>query len=173
LVVLPALHLPAADTPWFFIIGNLGAIVGGLLAAFGLDRIGRKSTVMGFYGLAAFAMIYMGVATVQGHTASVLAAFTLANLCATGSWIAAYPTFAELFPTSMRATGIGFSVAVGRIGAAIAPPLLVAIAANASIIAAFGLLALFYALGAAAMLPWSIWGPEGRGRPFEWLAPDS
>jgi hypothetical protein len=47
----------------------------------------------------------------------VLIAFTLANLFATGSWIAAYPTFSEIFLTVLRSTGIGVSVAVGRVGA--------------------------------------------------------
>lgn len=172
LVVLPALQLPDADTPWFFIIGNLGAVIGGLLAAVGLDRLGRKPTVSGFYALAAFSMLIMGWATVQGSVLGVLAAFTLANLCATGSWVSAYPTFSEIFPTGMRASGIGFSVSVGRIGAALAPPLLVAVAAHASVVAAFAVLALFYTLGAACMIPWSIWGPEGRGRSLESLAPE-
>jgi len=173
LVVLPALQLPDADTPWFFIIGNLGALVGGLLAAFGLDRLGRKTTVIGFYSLAALSMLTMGVATVQGSAVGVLAAFTLANLCATGSWVGAYPTFAEIFPTGLRASGIGFSVAVGRIGAAIAPPVLVAVAAQTSVIVAFAVLAVFYTLGAASMVPWAIRGLEGRGRPLEWLAPEN
>lgn len=170
LVVLPALHIPDADTPWFFIIGNVGAAVGGLLAAGGLDGLGRKHTVMGFYALAAAAMLYMGMATVNGTAAGVLAAFTLANLCASGSWIAAYPTFAEIFPTGMRASGIGFSVAVGRIGAATAPPLLVATAQHVSVEAAFGLMAASYAFGSLSMLLWSLRGPEARGRTLESLA---
>ncbi|MGN8200369.1 MFS transporter [Salinisphaera sp. RV14] len=169
LVVLPELQLPDADTPWFFIIGNVGAAAGGLLAAFGLDGLGRKRTVTGFYLLAALAMFGMGLATVAGTAAGVLAAFTLANLCATGSWVAAYPTFAELFPTGMRASGIGFSVAVGRIGAAIAPPLLVTVATQISAKAAFGLMTASYALGGLSMLLWSIRGPEARARPLESL----
>jgi len=169
LVVLPRLHVPDADTPWFFIIGNLGAVAGGMLAAAGLDTLGRKRTVTGFYALAAASMLYMGLATVQGTSAGVLAAFTVANMCASGSWIAAYPTFAEIFPTGLRASGIGFSVAFGRIGAAIAPPLLVGLAQGVSVQAAFGVMAASYALGAVSMFLWSLKGPEARGRSLESL----
>ena len=171
LVVLPRLHVADEMVPWFFIIGNVGAAIGGLIAAVMLDRAGRKVTVTAFYLLAAGSMLLLGRAAMDESTSGVLFAFTVANLCATGSWIAAYPTFSELFPTRMRATGIGASVAFGRIGAAIAPPLLVAVA-QASMSAAFGLLAAFWLLGAVAMIPWSIWGVEGRGKSLEALAAD-
>ncbi|HVC20219.1 MAG TPA: MFS transporter [Vicinamibacterales bacterium] len=172
LVVLPAVHVREQDVPWFFLIGNVGAVIGGLLAAWLLDRAGRKVTVTGFYGLAAVSMLVMGVATLSGSAQAVLWAFIVANLCATGSWIAAYPTFSEIFPTALRSTGIGCSVAFGRIGAAIAPPLLVALASRVSVMTAFAVLAAFWALGALVMLPWCLWGPEGRGRPLELLATD-
>ncbi len=171
LVVLPHLHIADEMVPWFFIIGNVGAGIGGLVAAALLDRAGRKVTVTGFYLIAAASMLVMGEVATSGSTAGVLLAFTVANLCATGSWIAAYPTFSELFPTRMRATGIGFSVAFGRIGAAVAPPLLVAVAQHYSIVTAFAVLAGFWLLGVAAMVPWSVWGIEGRQRPLEALAP--
>jgi hypothetical protein len=103
-----------------------------------------------FYCLAAVSMLVMGHAAISENSAGVLSAFTIANLCATGSWIVAYPTFSELFATRMRATGIGFSVAFGRIGAAISPPLLVAVAQHFSIDVAFDLLASFWLLGSLA-----------------------
>lgn len=170
LVVLPHLHVADEAVPWFFVIGNVGAAAGGAIAALMLDKVGRKATVTGFYLLAATSMLAMAQATVTGSAAVVMVVFTLANFCATGSWIAAYPTFSELFPTHRRATGIGFSVAFGRIGAVIAPPLLVALAQHFSILAAFGVLGGFWLLGAVAMIPWSIWGIEGRGQPLEVIA---
>lgn len=173
LVVLPAVHVGEAEVPVFFLIGNTGAVAGGVLAAWLLDRIGRKPTVTGFYGLAALSMLLMSAATHSGSARWVLLAFVVANVCATASWIAAYPTFSEIFPTRLRSTGIGFSVAFGRIGAAIAPPLLVTLAARASVPAAFAVLAAFWAVGAVAMVPWCVWGPEARGRSLEQLAPDA
>jgi len=170
IVVLPRLNIPDEAVPWFFIIGNVGGAIGGVLAALLLDVSGRKATVIGFYLFAACSMLVLGAAAAAGNSAAVLLAFTLANLGATGSWISAYPTFSELFPTRRRATGIGVSVAFGRIGAALAPPVLVAVAERASIMAAFWVLAACWVLGAAAMIPWSIWGVEGRGKSLEVLA---
>lgn len=172
LVVLPRLHIANAQTPYFFIIGNLGALLGGISAAFALDFLGRKMTVTTCYLMAALSMWIMGRATVHGSPGWVLAAFILANFCATASWVGAYPTFSEIFPTHLRATGIGFSVAFGRIGAALAPPLLVAVASQVSVAAAFTVIAGFWFLGAVAMMPWTLLGPEGKSRTLECLAPD-
>ncbi len=173
LIVLPRVHVVAGQVPWFFLIGNLGALGGGVIAAILLDKAGRKITVTAFYALAALSMLGMGAATLGGSAGGVLAAFVVANFCATGSWVSAYPTFSEIFPTALRSTGIGASVAFGRIGAGLAPLLLVSIAAHASVLMSFTMLAGFYVLGAAAMVPWILYGPEGRGMPLEQLAPDA
>jgi MFS family permease len=170
LVVLPHVGVGQQRVPMFFLIGNLGAIAGGILAAASLDKAGRKATVTSFYVLAAFSMLGMGAATMRGNAHGVLWAFILVNFCATGSWISAYPTFSEIFPTPLRSTGIGASVAFGRIGAALAPPLLVFLSQKVSPMTAFAVLAGFYGLGAATMVPWWIWGPEGSGCPLEVLA---
>lgn len=169
LIVLPRIHIAPQRVPLFFLIGNVGAALGGAVAALLLDRAGRKPTVTCFYLLAAASMLGMGMAAATGSPRGVLWSFVVANVCATGSWVSAYPTFSEIFPTSLRSTGIGASVAFGRIGAAVAPFLLVALARRLSIMAAFGALAGFWALGAAAMVPWWLWGPEGRGRSLEAL----
>ena len=170
LVVLPHVGIGQRQVPIFFLIGNIGAVAGGILAAAFLDKVGRKATVTSFYILAALSMLGMGAATMGGNARGVLWAFIVVNFCATGSWISAYPTFSEIFPTSLRSTGIGASVAFGRIGAALAPPLLVFLSQKVSPMTAFAVLAGFYALGAATMVPWWIWGPEGRGCPLEVLA---
>jgi MFS family permease len=170
LVVLPRVGIGQREVPIFFLIGNIGAVLGGILAAIFLDKAGRKMTVTSFYVLAGLSMVAMGAATHGGSARGVLWTFVLVNFGASGSWISAYPTFSEIFSTSLRSTGIGASVAFGRVGAAIAPPLLVFLSHRVSIMAAFGVLAGFYALGALAMIPWWIWGPEGRGSSLEALA---
>lgn len=170
LIALPHLRIADQVVPWFFIVGNVGAAVGGLVAAAMLDRAGRKVTVTGFYVLAAAAMVAMGEATAIGSTTAVMLAFALANFFAAGGWIAAYPAFSELFPTRRRATGIGFSVAFGRIGAAIAPPALVTLAQRFSAATAFAVLGSFWLLGAVAMVPWCLWGIDGKQRSLEVLA---
>ncbi len=167
LFILPAVHVEPTFVPWFFLIGNVGALIGGITVAWLLDRIGRKATVPASYLLAALGVLLLAAATATHDWRWVLAAFTLANLFATGSWISAYPTFSEIFPTHLRSTGIGISVAVGRIGAFIAPLLLTSIANAAGMIPALVVLAGFWLIGAIAMIPWYFHGVEGRGTPLE------
>ncbi|MBU6514196.1 MAG: MFS transporter, partial [Betaproteobacteria bacterium] len=167
LFILPAVHVPDGFAPFFYLIGNVGALLGGTLVVLLLDRAGRKSTVPVFYLLAAAGVLVLAASMRTGSWAWVLAAFTLANLLATGGWISAYPTFSEIFPTELRATGIGISVAVGRLGAFAAPLVLTAVADRYGMVPALVLLSSFWLIGAVAMLPWLRWGVEGRGRPLE------
>lgn len=169
IIVLPALHLPPTRLPVFYLVGSLGAAVGGLAVALLLDRIGRSLTVGCFYLATALGLV--GFAdTVGMGTGAIMLGFALVNLLATGSWIAAYPTFSELFPTALRATGIGASVAVGRIGAAISP-FLVAWVGQHSMAAALIMLAGFWLLGAVAIMIWHVRGGiEARGLSLERIA---
>jgi MFS family permease len=167
LFILPQLHVSAQFVPWFYLVGNVGALIGGFVVVFLLDRAGRKLTVPVFYLLAAGGVLVLAAATVTHDWRWVLAAFTLANLLATGAWISAYPTFSEIFPTDMRSTGIGLAIAIGRIGAFGAPLALTAVATFVGMIPALALLAGFWLIGAAAMIPWYFFGVEGRGRTLE------
>ncbi|TAM09032.1 MAG: MFS transporter [Nevskiaceae bacterium] len=171
LIVLPQIHITDTQVPWFFLVGNVSAIAGGLLVVALLDRAGRKWTVTTAYALAAAAMLVMGRATQAGNAVGVLVAFIGVNFFATMSWVSAYPTFSEIFPTRLRATGIGFAVGVGHVLAGIAPVTLIAVAHHVSVTAAFALLAGSFLLGVATMVPWILYGPEGRGRALEALAP--
>jgi MFS family permease len=171
IVVLPTLDLAPARLPLFYLAGSVGALAGGGVASLLLDRWGRHPTVVLFYLATALGTLALALATGLGAGA-LMAGFALVNLLATGSWIAAYPTFSELFPTSLRATGIGASVAVGRIGAMISP-FLVGAAGARSMPAALILLAGFWLLGAAAMLVWRLMGGlEAAGLPLERIAPE-
>jgi len=169
LFILPAVAVPSQFVPWFYLIGNIGALAGGICAAISLDKIGRKITVPAFYALAAIGILLLAGATYTRDWRWVLIAFTLANLFATGSWVSAYPTFSEIFPTRLRSTGIGLSVAVGRIGAFLAPLALTIVANAAGMLAALALLAAFWLIGVIAMIPWYFLGVEGRGMPLEAL----
>jgi MFS family permease len=168
LAVLPNLHLAATALPPFYIAGSLGALVGGVVVSFLLDRLGRKPVVTVCYGLTCLACIGFAAVAASG-TGAVIAGFVVVNLLATASWVGAYPTFSELFPTRLRASGIGASVAVGRIGALISP-FLISAAGHDGLAAALGVLAGFWAIGFLAMLVWSFVGIEARGLGLEVLS---
>ncbi len=174
LVVLPTINIPATQIPWFYFLGNVGALIGGLVMVLVIDVLGRKKTVPAFYVLAAASAVLLAPATATHSGLIVLLAFMLANFFATGAWTSAYPTFSEIFPTHLRSTGIGLSVAVGRIGAAASAPLLVWIAQGPfGIGGALVVLALLWLVGAFAMLPWYFRGIEGAGTPLEKMVPAS
>ena len=168
LVVLPAVNIPATQIPWFYFLGNVGALAGGLVMLLFIDRLGRKITVPGFYTLAAITAVLLAPATGTHSGLVVLIAFMVANFFATGAWTSAYPTFSEIFPTHLRSTGIGLSVAVGRIGAAMAAPLLVWIAGGPTgITGALITMGLLWLVGAIAMIPWYFRGVEGANTSLE------
>jgi MFS family permease len=168
LVVLPQVHIANSQIPWFYFMGNVGALAGGLLMAWKFDRLGRKRTVPLFYTLAALTSVLMAPAAATHSPLVVLMAFMAANFCATGAWTSAYPTFSEIFPTHLRATGIGVSVAVGRIGAIASGPLLIAVSKSAwGDVGVFGLMGFLWLAGTLAMIPWGLWGIEGAGVSLE------
>lgn len=166
--------VPIADgvLPYYFLIANFGALAGGVLVSFALDRIGRKPTVTFSYSAAALSMIGCALAAGTGSPTTVLVAFTIAAFFATCAWVSAYPTFSELFPTRLRATGIGASVAVGRIGAIIGQVVLAVTATAWGVGVMFGILGLFWLIGAAAAATWWKFGTEARGVPLEELVKD-
>ena len=84
----------------------------------------------------------------------------MAAFFATCAWVSAYPSFSELFPTPLRATGIGASVFVGRIGAIIGQVLLAETASSFSVGTMFTVLGLFWLIGAAAGCLWWRFGVE-------------
>jgi MFS family permease len=155
--------------PFYFLLANVGALAGGLFVSFALDWIGRKPTVTFSYTAAAVSMIGCAAAAGTGSPTVVLIAFVVAAFFATCAWVSAYPTFSELFPTRLRATGIGASVAVGRIGAILGQVVLAVTATAWGVGIMFGILGLFWLIGALAGAIWWRFGTEARGVPLETL----
>jgi MFS family permease len=167
LAVLPNLHLAAKALPPFYIAGSFGALAGGVAVSLLLDRAGRKVIVTSCYAFTAIACLLFAAAAPAGVVA-VFVGFVAVNALATASWVGAYPTFSELFPTRLRASGIGACVAFGRIGA-IMSPFAIAKAGHVGLAAALGVLAGFWLIGFLAMLVWSFAGVEARGVTLEGL----
>jgi len=173
-VLVPGVvDVDAQTVPYYYVIANVGALAGGLLVAWALDARGRKPTVTLSYLAAAVSVMVLAAAATTGSAGLTLAAFTLAVFCATCAWVSAYPTFSELFPTHLRATGIGASVAVGRTGAILGQVVLGELALNFGLWTAFGLLAVFWLIGAATGAIWWARGIEARGLTLEALAQPS
>lgn len=157
--------VPVSDSalPYYFLTANIGAFFGGLLVSWALDAVGRRPTVTLSYTAAAVSMLGCAAAAATGSETLVLVAFTIAAFFATCAWVSAYPTFSEIFPTHLRATGIGASVAVGRMGAVIGQILLAEVAVIFNLTTVFVVLGLFWLIGAAAGALWWVKGVEARG----------
>ncbi len=150
-VVLPQIDISQSGIPVFYIVGNVGALAGGLIMASLFDRVGHRRTVGACYLLSAIAVAVLSVATQSGSAVWVTLAFVVANGMGTAAWTSAYPTFTELFPTHLRGVGVGASVAVGRIGAIIGTLALPSIAADLGATVSYLLVAGFWLIGAVAV----------------------
>ena len=171
-VVLPQIHIAQAGIPLFYIIGNVGALAGGLVMASLFDRVGHRRMVGTCYLLSAVAVAVLAVATQSGSTLWVTLAFVLANGVGTAAWTSAYPMFTELFPTHLRGVGVGTSVAVGRIGAIVGTLALPTIASNLGATASYLLVAAFWLVGAIAVGVTALGGgPDPSRQSLEDVAP--
>jgi MFS family permease len=172
IVVLKRLGYSDGEIPFFFILGNVGGLLGGIVMTLGFERIGRRGTVGLYYGAAAASIGVLAAATESGGKTATLLAFMLSCACATGAWTAAYPTFTELFPTHLRAAGVGISVGVGRIGAAFGTLYLPDIAERLGPTPSYLLIAAFWAVGLVAIVVWSLaGGVEAARQPLEVISP--
>jgi MFS family permease len=171
-VVLHQVHISDREIPFFYIVGNVGALAGGLAMSSVFDRLGRHRTVAITYAAAATGVALLAVATATGSAVAVTVAFVLANAAGTAAWTSAYPTFTELFPTHLRGAGVGFSVAVGRIGAIVGTLALPTLATRLGATTSYLLVIAFWLSGVAAITVYARRGaPDAARRPLEAVAP--
>jgi len=158
-----AVPISDAALPYYFLVANVGALAGGVLIAWALDVLGRRPSVVAAYTGASLSMLGCAAAASTGSRTLVLVSFTVAAFFATCAWVSAYPTFSEQFPTHLRATGVGASVGVGRLGAVVGQVLLAEVAVAFSVTSMFVLLAGFWLIGSVAGVVWWARGVEARG----------
>ena len=167
-VVLAQVHIGQRQIPFFYILGNLGALAGGVAMSLLFDRLGHRLTVGASYLVAAAGVGLLALATQAGSPGLVTAAFAVASAAGTAAWTSAYPLFTELFPTHLRGAGVGTSVAVGRTGAIIGTLALPAIAVSIGPAWSYLLVVGFWLAGAAAITVYAaLGGIEPAGQPLE------
>lgn len=121
LVILPYMHVPAADMPLYYLYGNAAALLGGIAAAVLVEAWGRRPTLFVGYTFTTLAIIVIYAM----HTlAGMVLGYCLIQFGVTWAYISAYVVSSEILPTRIRASGLGVSVAVGRLGAVISPLML-------------------------------------------------
>ncbi|WP_186102838.1 MFS transporter [Burkholderia gladioli] len=165
LVILPYMKVPAGDMPLYYVYGNAAALVGGLTASVLVEAWGRRTSLLVSYSftVAAIVLIYM-MHTLPG----MVAGYCLIQFGVTWAYISGYVVSSEVLPTRIRATGLGVSVAVGRVGAMVAPLMLTNVyAATGTPSAAMIGLLLLALPGPLAALLWFVNGRETRNVSLE------
>ena len=170
-VILPSVKVLPTQMPFFYFIGNLAALGGGLFAAVLVDSLGRKGTVLLGYTMTSLGVFYLCLANTSQTVLVAYSIVMFSVVCATN---AAYIVSSEILPVHNRATGLGISVGAGRIGAFGAPLLLSWIYQRTERpgLALFAL-ALLSLPGPVAALIWCFKGTESRNRSLEEVSRES
>jgi putative MFS transporter len=144
----------------FLILLAAVQLPGFALAAYGVERWGRKPTLVGFLLLsAAGCMLY----SLGSTTAVVVGSTLLMSFALLGTWGALYAFTPEVYPTDLRASGMGTAGAVARFGGLFAPAVVAPVMATHFTLA-LGMLAAFLLVGALAVLCVDV---ESRQRALE------
>jgi putative MFS transporter len=105
----------------YSIIIYLAQIPGYFSAAWLNDRIDRKNTIALYLTGSALSAFWLSQSNDSGM---ILVAAATLSFFLNGTYAGVYAYTPELFPTWMRATGVGLASAVGRIGSILAPSII-------------------------------------------------
>jgi putative MFS transporter len=125
----------------FLIVLALVQLPGFALAAYGVERWGRKPTLVGFLLLSS-----VGCLGYSLGSSTLLMSFALL-----GTWGALYAFTPEVYPTRLRASGMGMAGAVARFGGLFAPAIVAPVMATHFTLALI-MLSGFLLMGAIAIL---------------------
>ncbi|GFO30694.1 solute carrier family 22 member 21 [Plakobranchus ocellatus] len=104
---------------------NVAELPAYLLSFLLIDRIGRRWTCLGFFGiasLASFACVGIHLKAPEELSKRLISAFCLAaKLAVAACWSASQTWVTESYPTVTRSLGYGFANTSSRVGAIIAP----------------------------------------------------
>ncbi|MGF6174660.1 MFS transporter [Ensifer sp. 4252] len=132
----------------FLVVLAIAQLPGYALAAYGVERWGRKATLIGFLLLSAAGSLAYGL----GQSMElVVAATLLMNFALLGTWGALYALTPEIYPTSLRASGMGTAGAIARVGGLLAPSMVAPIMAT-SFTTALGVISGLLLLAALGVL---------------------
>lgn len=100
-------------------IYSAGACVGTIAISFAATRFDLRRLVLASLALAA--VLFLGFGGVPMGLGALLVVSFLIGVTLQGGVNANYPLVASVYPAEMRATGLGWAMGVGRIGALIGP----------------------------------------------------
>lgn len=144
------------STTWIVIM-QVGAAIGFVSFGYIADAIGRRRAFMAFFVGSAIAVpVYVAISS----PLLLLVFGPVVAFVGTGFYSGFAPTFAEMFPTSIRATAQGFIYNTGRATSALAPAAVGLFSQGNSVGPALSATAGFFALAAVIVF---LFLPETRG----------
>ncbi|SDV46138.1 MFS transporter [Chitinasiproducens palmae] len=148
------------STTWIVVM-QVGAALGFICFGYIADRIGRRLAFILFFACSAVAVpLYVAI-----QSPWLLLTFgPVVAFFGTGFYSGFAPTFAELFPTNVRATAQGFIYNTGRATSALAPAMVGFLSSGNHVGSALAATAGFFALAALIVF---FFLPETRGGELE------
>lgn len=135
---------PLGSALGFLIALNVGAIVGTPLLGALADRLGSKPVTTGMFLVAAVCIFLLSL---QLPNALLFLLVGVAGACTIGTTILVNAYTATFYPAQMRATGLGWALGIGRLGAILGP-----IYGGFILSSGWGLDANFYAFAVPALI---------------------
>jgi len=102
----------------YILIMTLAQIPGYFTAAYFIEKFGRKFVLVVYLLLTALSAVWFGNAETEGILIASGICLTFFNL---GAWGGMYAYTPELYPSTVRATGVGLAASFGRVGGVIGP----------------------------------------------------
>jgi AAHS family 4-hydroxybenzoate transporter-like MFS transporter len=97
---------------------QVGGVVGTFALGSVIDRFSFRALALVYFG----AVFAVGAIGQLGHSSMLVSiAIFAAGFCVVGGQIAANALTAGYYPTSVRATGVGWALGIGRVGSIIGP----------------------------------------------------
>ena len=153
---------------YYTVLISLGGIPGFLMAAWLVERWGRKPVcVVTLLGGGVMAFLYGQSAVFGGNVSLLITSGLLMQFFLFGMWAVLYTYTPELYPTSARATGSGFASAIGRVGSLLGPMVTGLVFPMTGQGGVFALGAMCFAIAAGVV--W-VFGMETRGKTLEELS---
>jgi AAHS family 4-hydroxybenzoate transporter-like MFS transporter len=98
-------------------MSNYGGVAGALLGALVIQRLGSRMAMLGMSAAAIVsALVLTGTTLNPQDTLFLMVMLVLTGALLNGVQTTMYALAAHVYPTDIRGTGVGFAVAVGRIG---------------------------------------------------------